>query len=287
MLSSRILALVASAGLVAFAASPASAQGLSQFGNWGDAPERNSTPSYLGAAPVMKSVDLLQGGGRPSISPRTPQTTSFRNGMQAGSIVIDTAGRKLYYTLSGSSAYVYPIAVGKDGFTWTGVERVSRIEDWPDWIPPAEMRQRKPGLPVRMTGGLRNPLGARAIYLGNTLYRIHGTNDSKSIGSASSSGCFRMHNEHVVHLAEHVNASTLVYVMRRLPKSGVVTPPATYQQVKQAPQPSTPAPQANAPSADGSAQSPAPAQPQAPEAAPQPPAGGAPATDQPAAGQGI
>ncbi|HEX2842023.1 L,D-transpeptidase [Hyphomicrobium sp.] len=288
MLSSRILALVAGAGLVAIAV-PASAQGLSQFGNWGEAPERNSTPSYLGAAPLAKSVDLAQGGGRPSISPRTPQTTSFPNGMQAGSIVIDTAGRKLYYTLSGSSAYVYPIAVGKEGFTWTGVERVSRIEDWPDWIPPAEMRQRKPGLPVRMTGGLRNPLGAKAIYLGNTLYRIHGTNDSKSIGSASSSGCFRMHNDHVVHLADHVNASTLVYVMRRLPKSGVIMPPATYQQVKKSTEPSTTAPPANAPSADGSAQSPAPApaQPQAPEAAPQPPAGSAPATDQPAAGQGI
>ncbi len=283
MLSSRILALVAGAGFIALAG-PASAQSLSQFGSWGDAPERNSTPSYLGAPPVMKqSAALSQGGGRPSISPKAPQTTSFPNGMQTGSVVIDTAGRKLYYTLSPTSAYIYPIAVGKEGFTWTGVERVSRIEDWPDWIPPAEMRQRKPGLPVRMTGGLRNPLGAKAIYLGNTLYRIHGTNDSKSIGSASSSGCFRMHNEHVVHLAEHVNASTLVYVMRRLPKSGVVMPPAPTQQVKQAPPAPTTTPPANAPSTDGSAQAPAP---QAPDAAPQPPVDAAPPTDQPA-DQGI
>jgi lipoprotein-anchoring transpeptidase ErfK/SrfK len=226
MFGLRVSALLMGAAFVAAgAAAPASAQSL-QWGLWGEPPERGAR-SNLGAAPTVAAT-LSQGGGRPSISPKTPKTASFQNGFAPGSIVIDTAGRKLYYTLSKNSAYVYPIAVGKQGFAWTGVERVSRIEDWPDWIPPAEMRQRKPGLPVRMTGGLRNPLGAKAIYLGNTLYRIHGTNDSKSIGSASSSGCFRMHNEHVVHLAEHVNAQTTVYVMKRLPASGVVMPPASY-----------------------------------------------------------
>lgn len=280
MVCSRISALVVGAGFIALAGGPASAQSLSQFGNWGGAPERNSSPSYLGAGPALKSVSLAQGGGRPSIVPRTPQTIAFQNGFTPGSVIIDTAGRKLYYTLSQGSAYVYPIAVGKQGFSWSGVERVSRIEDWPDWIPPAEMRQRKPGLPVRMTGGLRNPLGAKAIYLGNTLYRIHGTNDAQSIGSASSSGCFRMHNEHVVHLADHVNAATVVYVMKRLPKSGVIMPPGGgYQQAKQAPAPSAaPAGAATPP--------PAAVQPQAPDAAPQPPVDAAPTTGQPAE-QGI
>lgn len=280
MSGSKFSKFALSAGLVAFggavlvsfgAVAPASAQGLSQFGAWGEPPERSSRgPSFLGADPsIAKSVALSSGGARPSISAKSPATTAFANGFQPGSIVIDTAGRKLYYTLSRSSAYVYPIAVGKQGFAWSGVERVSRIEDWPDWIPPAEMRQRMPRLPIRMTGGLRNPLGAKAIYLGNTLYRIHGTNDSKSIGSASSSGCFRMHNEHVVHLAQHVNAGTVVYVMRRLPKSGTVMPPGGYQEVKQAP------PAEAAPAAE------VPAEPQqAPGAAPQP-GEAAPTAEQP------
>ncbi len=141
------------------------------------------------------------------------------------------------------------------------------------------MRQRKPGLPVRMTGGVRNPLGAKAIYLGNTLYRIHGTNDPKSIGSASSSGCFRMQNEQVVHLAGLVNAGTTVYVMRHLPKSGVVGPPVTVK--APAPQQATAqpaAPQEAAPPAASAA-------PPAAEAAPSAPVVAAPPAD--AADQGI
>jgi len=242
---------------------PAQAQ-ITQYGLWGDTPpERQKSPSYLGASPaLMKPTELATGGGRPDISPKTPQTISFPNGMPNGSIVIDTAGRKLYYTLSDSSAYVYPIAVGKQGFAWSGVERVSRIVDWPDWIPPKEMRARKPGLPVRMAGGLRNPLGAKAIYLGNTLYRIHGTNDADSIGSAASSGCFRMHNGHVVHLAEHVGPGTIVYVLKRLPKGRVMPPSAGPVEVKST-APSS-APETAPPTGESQ---PAP---QAPEAAPQP-----------------
>lgn len=243
-------ALSASFVVVGFGSS-ASAQGLTPWGMWGDAPPRSSKPSYLGAPPaVANSPGLSSGGGRPSISPKTPHTVAFANGFSAGSVVIDTQGRKLYYTLSGNSAYVYPIAVGKQGFAWTGVEKVSRIVDWPDWIPPKEMHERKGGLPLKMTGGLRNPLGAKAIYLGNTLYRIHGTNNSKSIGSASSSGCFRMHNGDVVHLAEHVGPGTTVYVMRRLPKSGTIMPPSApkVQEVKQAPaEQATPPAAADAP----------------------------------------
>lgn len=276
MLCFKVRALLAGAGSIALAgafvdAGPAAADSISQFGMWGEAPKASAAaPSMLGG-PAM-SAALASGGGRPNISPQAPPTVQFQNGFAPGSIVIDTAGRKLYYTLSKNSAYAYPIAVGKQGFAWTGVERVSRIEDWPDWIPPAEMRQRKPGLPVRMTGGLGNPLGAKAIYLGNTLYRIHGTNDAKSIGSAASSGCFRMHNAQVVHLAQHVTASTVVYVMKSLPKSGPAMPPSGYQPVvKPAPAPPAEAAPPAAEAAPSEPQQQAP-QPEAPQAQPQPPA---------------
>lgn len=283
MLLSKRFAVAMGLGAALFSAAPASAQSLSQFGSWGEPPERSRKgPSFLGATPALMKpgAELEQGGGRPSISPRTPQTTSFRNTFSPGTIVIDTAGRRLYYTLSSGSAYVYPIAVGKQGFAWTGVERVSKIVDWPDWIPPAEMRQRKPSLPVRMTGGVRNPLGAKAIYLGNTLYRIHGTNDAKSIGSASSSGCFRMHNEQVVHLAGLVNAGTAVYVMRSLPKSGIVGPPHTVKApaAPQAPDQAAPQ-QAAPPAANGAA-------PPAAQGQPSPPANAVPTPAEPA-DQGI
>ncbi|WP_296206048.1 L,D-transpeptidase [uncultured Hyphomicrobium sp.] len=284
MLLSKRFAVAMGLGAALFSAAPASAQSLSQFGSWGEPPERSRKgPSFLGATPALMKpgAELEQGGGRPSISPRTPQTTSFRNTFSPGTIVIDTAGRRLYYTLSSGSAYVYPIAVGKQGFAWTGVERVSKIVDWPDWIPPAEMRQRKPSLPVRMTGGVRNPLGAKAIYLGNTLYRIHGTNDAKSIGSASSSGCFRMHNEQVVHLAGLVNAGTAVYVMRSLPKSGIVGPPHTVKApaAPQAPDQAAPQ-QAAPPAANGDA-------PPAAQAQPSPPANAVPPPAEPADQEGI
>ena len=142
---------------------------------------------------------------------------SFPNSYAAGSIVIDTAGRRLYYVLSSTTAYRYPIAVGKQGFAWSGVEKISRKVAWPDWYPPAEMRARKPGLPVHMQGGVRNPLGAMALYLGSTLYRIHGTNDVSSIGTATSSGCIRMTNGNVTHLASIAGVGTTVHVLKRLP----------------------------------------------------------------------
>src|SRR5262249_3031286 len=111
----------------------------------------------------------------------------------------------------------YPISVGREGFNWAGAEKISRIADWPDWHPPEEMRGRDPRLPEKMSGGIRNPLGAKALYLGNSLYRIHGTNDSRSIGPAASPGCFRMLNGHVVDLASRVEIGTIVTVVRRLP----------------------------------------------------------------------
>jgi lipoprotein-anchoring transpeptidase ErfK/SrfK len=173
-------------------------------------------------APLKKNKKgpaQMNGGGKPSISAVAPKTVSFPNSYGAGKIVIDTAGRHLYYVLSSSSAYQYPIAVGKAGFAWTGTQTISRKVPWPDWRPPAEMLQRKPHLPQYMTGGVRNPLGAMALYLGSSLYRIHGTNDVSSIGTAASSGCIRMTNGHVTHLSQIAGAGTKVHVLSKLPKT--------------------------------------------------------------------
>ncbi|MGQ0456482.1 MAG: L,D-transpeptidase [Hyphomicrobium sp.] len=166
---------------------------------------------------LAKGPKSQDGGGKPHISAVAPPTVSFPNSYGAGSIVIDTAGRKLYFVTSSSSAYRYPIAVGKQGFTWTGTKTISNEVSWPDWRPPAEMLARKPYLPEFMSGGVRNPLGAKALYLGSSLYRIHGTNDVKSIGQAVSSGCIRMTNGHVVHLAGMAGVGTKVHVLSKLP----------------------------------------------------------------------
>ncbi len=162
-------------------------------------------------APIIRS-----GGARPVIAPQAPSKVAFRSSFAANSIVIDSAGRMLYFILSPSEAYQYPISVGREGFSWTGTEVISRTQEWPDWNPPTEMIARDPRLPDKMTGGIKNPLGALALYLGNTLYRIHGTNDPKSIGHAASSGCFRMMNEHVLHLASLAGPGTQVTVVKSL-----------------------------------------------------------------------
>ena len=186
----------------------------------GDYLERPSTPSPAAFSSPWavpgRVPDVLSGGDRPSISPASPQATSIRTGHGAGTIVIDTSARRLYLMQSATTALVYPISVGRDGFRWTGTEKISRVAEWPDWHPPAEMRERQAGLPVKMTGGIRNPLGAKAMYLGNSLYRIHGTNNVQTIGQANSSGCFRMTNSHVVDLARRVGVGTTVVVKSRI-----------------------------------------------------------------------
>jgi len=155
---------------------------------------------------------FMKGGGKPDIEPREPEVISLAKDERPGQIIIDTKGRRLFYTLPGNRAYLYPISVGRQGFTWTGRKRISRVAEWPTWTPPPEMRRREPGLPRVMTGGINNPLGAKALYLGASRYRIHGTNDPGTIGRAASSGCFRMMNEHVAHLASVAKIGTLVRV---------------------------------------------------------------------------
>jgi lipoprotein-anchoring transpeptidase ErfK/SrfK len=156
---------------------------------------------------------FMDGGDKPDIKPEKPPVVYLEKNEPPGIVIVDTGGRMLYYTLPNKQAYAYPISVGREGFTWTGTERISRIAAWPSWTPPPEMRQRQPGLPITVSGGVLNPLGAKALYLGNTIYRIHGTNNPRSIGRASSSGCFRMMNEHVTHLATLAGVGTTVRVV--------------------------------------------------------------------------
>ncbi|PJG51945.1 L,D-transpeptidase [Bradyrhizobium forestalis] len=141
------------------------------------------------------------------------QIVSFDRSEPAGTIVIDTNNTYLYYVLGNGRAIRYGVGVGREGFTWSGVQSVSRKAEWPDWHPPAEMIARQPYLPRFVAGGPGNPLGARAMYLGSSEYRIHGTNDPTTIGKFVSSGCIRLTNEDVIDLFGRVNVGTRVVVL--------------------------------------------------------------------------
>ncbi|MFO1131026.1 MAG: L,D-transpeptidase [Hyphomicrobiales bacterium] len=138
---------------------------------------------------------------------------AFAADASPGDIVINTRENRLYYVLGGGQAVMFRVATAKRGFEWHGTHQVSSKVKWPDWRPPAEMRKRRPELPAYMAGGPNNPLGARAIYLGSSIYRIHGTNEPSSIGKAASSGCIRMLNEDVSELYRHVKLGARVTVM--------------------------------------------------------------------------
>ena len=157
------------------------------------------------------------------------QIVNFPTPEPAGTIIIDTPNTYLYLVLGRGQALRYGIGVGRDGFTWSGTERISRMKEWPDWFPPKEMIDRQPYLPRFMAGGETNPLGARAMYLGNTLYRIHGTNDPTTIGKYISSGCIRLTNEDVEDLYSRVGIGTHVVVLP-------ATMPTALSDVPQAPQ---------------------------------------------------
>ncbi|QGM45154.1 L,D-transpeptidase [Methylocystis heyeri] len=149
---------------------------------------------------------------RREVSPLYRRQVVEYSGGQPGSIVVDTQNKFLYYVENGGRAIRYGIGVGRPGFEWSGVKTVSRKAEWPDWTPPAEMVARRPDLPRFMPGGPENPLGARALYLGSSLYRIHGTNEPYTIGQNVSSGCIRMMNEDVIDLYDRANVGTRVVV---------------------------------------------------------------------------
>jgi lipoprotein-anchoring transpeptidase ErfK/SrfK len=141
------------------------------------------------------------------------QIVPFQSGEPAGTLVIDTANTYLYLVLGNGQAMRYGIGVGREGFTWAGTEKISKVAEWPDWHPPSEMIERQPYLPRFMAGGPGNPLGARALYLGKTIYRIHGTNQPSTIGKFVSSGCIRLLNEDVEDLYNRVRIGTKVVVL--------------------------------------------------------------------------
>jgi lipoprotein-anchoring transpeptidase ErfK/SrfK len=147
---------------------------------------------------------------------RSRQLVAFATKLSPGSVLIKTHERKLYFVLPSGQAYQYPVGVGREGYTWHGQNKITRKSEWPDWRPPAVMisREAKKGhmLPDIMEGGTDNPLGARALYIGSTEYRIHGTTQPWSIGRAVSSGCIRMLNEHVIDLYDRVGVGATVVV---------------------------------------------------------------------------
>ena len=145
------------------------------------------------------------------------QIVFFRSNEPPGTIVVHTEERFLYIVQGNGRALRYGIGVGRDGFQWQGLLRISRKQEWPDWTPPPEMIERQPYLPRFMAGGPGNPMGARALYLGNTVYRIHGTNQPQTIGSAVSSGCFRLVNPEIIDLYERVPVGTKV-IVRQAPQ---------------------------------------------------------------------
>jgi lipoprotein-anchoring transpeptidase ErfK/SrfK len=149
-------------------------------------------------------------------APVVRKLVSYPGSHRKGTIVINTGEKRLYRIEGDGKAMRYGIGVGREGFSWKGQERVTRKAEWPSWTPPAEMRRREKAkgvnLPARMEGGIENPLGARALYLGNTLYRIHGTNQPWTIGQAVSSGCIRLTNDDIVHLFDKSRIGDLVIV---------------------------------------------------------------------------
>jgi lipoprotein-anchoring transpeptidase ErfK/SrfK len=181
---------------------------------------------------ALPPEDRPETGPRKELPPQFRRTTvDFRTREPVGTIVIDTSNTYLYLVLGNGKAIRYGIGVGREGFTWAGSERVSRMAEWPDWHPPAEMIERQPYLPRFMAGGEGNPLGARALYLGKTLYRIHGTNQPSTIGTFVSSGCIRLTNEDIIDLYYRVKVGTRVVVMpkTKAPATASAAPVPSHQ----------------------------------------------------------
>ncbi len=160
--------------------------------------------------PLMQNADPAK--AQATAIPR--EIVDYPTKQRPGTIVIDSASRRLYYVLSDGKAMRYGVGVGRPGFDWAGTQNITRKAEWPTWTPPAQMLKRRPDLPRFMPGGPENPMGARAMYLGSSLYRIHGSNEPETIGQAVSSGCIRMLNEDVIDLYERVKVGTRVVVAR-------------------------------------------------------------------------
>jgi lipoprotein-anchoring transpeptidase ErfK/SrfK len=214
------------------AASASAAIGSPLQGEWRDVPR---PPQSIGPDPEVTgsiiATPQLPPEVRPEIGPATDLPPKLRRRLvdnptrePAGTIVIDTPNTYLYLVLGNGKALRYGIGVGREGFTWSGAERISRMAEWPDWHPPAEMIERQPYLPRFMAGGEGNPLGARALYLGKSLYRIHGTNQPSTIGTFVSSGCIRLTNQDIIDLYGRVQVGTRVVVLPGGPQANAAAP---------------------------------------------------------------
>jgi lipoprotein-anchoring transpeptidase ErfK/SrfK len=184
---------------------------------------RNSEPQFgstaLGHAPTTETETAF--------NPQR-QIIDYPARFAAGTVVVDTAKTYLYYVLGGGKAIRYGIGVGRAGFTWSGAQAVTRKAEWPDWTPPEEMIARQPYLPRWMAGGEGNPLGARAIYLGDTVYRIHGTNMPETIGHRVSSGCIRMLNADVIDLYVRIDVGTTIVVLPSRNNVAIASAPSRF-----------------------------------------------------------
>lgn len=199
MISRFLAGALLAAGLFATATSASAAPG-----NRPAAP--SNRPAAVAVNPFSNFLALFTG------VPRT--VVQFQGRQPPGTIIVRTSERRLYLVLGNGQAMRYGVGVGKEGFTWSGTQTVTRKAEWPDWTPPPEMLQRRPDLPRHMRGGPDNPMGARAMYLGDTMYRIHGSNEPHTIGTATSSGCIRMTNDDVIDLYNRVRVGATVIVQR-------------------------------------------------------------------------
>lgn len=195
----RRLALACALGLAALAAAPAAKASVLIDPD---------TRQPMVALPFTASREAARA---PAI-PR--EVVAFSGAYAPGTVVVNTSERRLYFVLGNGQAIRYGVGVGRPGFDWAGTQTITRKQEWPDWRPPVQMLQRRPDLPRFMAGGPDNPLGARALYLGSSLYRIHGSNEPHTIGTAVSSGCFRMTNDDVIDLYGRVRVGTRVVVLR-------------------------------------------------------------------------
>jgi lipoprotein-anchoring transpeptidase ErfK/SrfK len=208
----RLCKVALYAGLIVAPVMPAAAQSLAY------------QPADRGAAFPQYAPQAQQEPAATDELPATlrRQTVAYQGSEAAGTIIIDTAHTYLYLVLGNGQAMRYGIGVGRDGFTWSGMQSITKKAEWPDWTPPPEMIARQPYLPRWVGGGPGNPLGARAMYLGNTDYRIHGTNDPTTIGKHVSSGCIRLQNADVMDLYSRVNVGTKVIVLPSDPRQAAV-----------------------------------------------------------------
>ncbi|MGC2811140.1 MAG: L,D-transpeptidase [Bradyrhizobium sp.] len=215
--SRRVSSALIFTGLLLTAALLPSAANAQALG-YAPAPQSGFPSDDVMSAPNDPSL-TDEGNGSESVLPERLRRAVVRlDSREApGTVIIDTGNTALYYVIGQGRAIRYGVGVGRQGFTWSGVQTISRKAEWPDWHPPAQMIARQPYLPRFMAGGPGNPLGARAMYLGSSEYRIHGTNDPSTIGKFVSSGCIRLTNEDVADLFSRVNVGTKVVV---LPKNG-------------------------------------------------------------------